>query len=106
MEANVTDRFTAAGGSLNEISFARETYRFNFSSTPADLVSEVRDYYGPTMNAFDAAEANGRTAALEQELVALFTAQNAAQAQGPPRSHDVPARHGRCLRSTLLSPSN
>src|SRR5947209_15870311 len=76
VEANVTERFTAAGASLEKISFARDTYRFNFSSTPADLVGEFRDYYGPTMNAFAAAEANGRTAALEEELVALFNAQN------------------------------
>ncbi len=49
----------------------RDTYR-----SPAELVSEFRSYYGPTMNAFEAAEANGRTAELEQELIALFTAQN------------------------------
>lgn len=54
----------------------RDTYRFDFSASPAELVSEFRSYYGPTMNAFEAAEANGRTAELEQELVALFTAQN------------------------------
>lgn len=76
VEDNVTERFTAAGASLERISFLRDTYRFNFSSTPADLVGEFRAYYGPTMNAFDAAQADGRTAALEEELVALFNAQN------------------------------
>ena len=54
----------------------RDTYRFNFPGPPADLVAEFRDYYGPTMNAFEAAETNGRTADLEEELVALFDAQN------------------------------
>jgi SAM-dependent methyltransferase len=76
IEANVIERFAAAGAPLEQISFRRDTYRFNFPSPPADLVAEFRDYYGPTMNAFDAAEANGQTAALEEELVALFNAQN------------------------------
>jgi len=39
-------------------------------------VAAFGDYYGPTMNAFDTAEANGKAADLEQELVALFSTQN------------------------------
>jgi SAM-dependent methyltransferase len=76
IEGDVTERFTAAGASAENISFARDTYRFDFAAPPADLVAEFRAYYGPTMNAFDAAEANGRTADLAAELVALFNAQN------------------------------
>jgi SAM-dependent methyltransferase len=76
VETDVVERFTAAGASPEGISFVRDTYRFDFPSPPADLVAEFRAYYGPTMNAFDAAEANGRTAELEEELVALFNAQN------------------------------
>src|SRR2546421_6462523 len=76
VETNVTERFTAAGASPEKISLLRDTYRFHFPSPPTDVVAEFRDYYGPTMNAFDAAEASGRTAGLEQELVALFTAHN------------------------------
>src|SRR5436309_13727860 len=56
IETNVTERFTAAGASPEKISFVRDTYRFNFPGPPTDLVAEFRDYYGPTMNAFDAAE--------------------------------------------------
>jgi SAM-dependent methyltransferase len=76
VESDVTERFTAAGVPAESISFARDTYRFTLSSPPADLVAEFRSYYGPTMNAFDAAETNGRTNELQEELVALFTAQN------------------------------
>jgi SAM-dependent methyltransferase len=76
IESDVIERFTAAGAGPENISFVRDTYRFNFPSGPADLVAEFRAYYGPTMNAFDAAEVNGRTAELEEELVALFNAQN------------------------------
>ena len=76
VESDVIERFTAAGTSPEDISFARDTYRFNYPSAPADLVAEFRAYYGPTMNAFDAAETDGRTAELQEELVALFNAQN------------------------------
>jgi hypothetical protein len=48
----------------------------NYPIPPADVVAEFRNYYGPTMNAFAAAEENERTADLERELVALFEAQN------------------------------
>src|SRR5947209_2867 len=64
VETDVTERFTAAGVEPESISFARDTYRFNFPSTSAHFVAEFRDYYGPTMNAFEAAEANGRSSEL------------------------------------------
>jgi ubiquinone/menaquinone biosynthesis C-methylase UbiE len=76
LESNVIERFTGAGASKEKISFARDTYSFNFSGTPSQLVGEFRNYYGPTMNAFDAAEKNGRAADLLRELEALFEAQN------------------------------
>jgi hypothetical protein len=76
VEADVTERFTAAGVPAENISFLRDTYRFDFPGPPADFVAEFRAFYGPTMNAFEAAESNGRTAELEEELVALFDAQN------------------------------
>jgi SAM-dependent methyltransferase len=76
VESDVVERFTAAGAAPANIAFARETYRFTFPRPPADLVAAFRSYYGPTMNAFDAAETNGRTDELQAELVALFNAQN------------------------------
>ena len=76
VESEVTERFTAAGAQPENIAFDRDTYRFNYPGPPAELVSEFRNYSGPTMNAFEAAEANGRTAELREELVELFNAQN------------------------------
>ena len=38
-----------------------------------------RDYYGPTMNAFEAEEKNGRKAELQQEMEALFISQNTSK---------------------------
>ncbi len=76
VESHVAERFTAAGVGEEHISFDRSTYRFMFPHPPADLVAVFRTYYGPTMNAFDAAAANGRALELEEELVALFDKQN------------------------------
>jgi len=76
VESEVTERFTAAGVDSQNISFMRDTYRFDFPAPPADLVAEFREYYGPTMNAYAAAAENGRTADLEEELVSLFNAEN------------------------------
>jgi len=88
VESEVTERFTAAGVDSQNISFMRDTYRFNFPGPAADLVAEFREYYGPTMNAFAAAAENGRTADLEEELVSLFNAQNDSSNAG---STSIPA---------------
>ena len=49
------------------------------SGAPSGLVDAFRLYYGPTMNAFEAAEKNGRAQELRKELEALFQSQNKAQ---------------------------
>jgi SAM-dependent methyltransferase len=82
IEANVIERFGAAGVPAERVAFARDTYTFKSSAGPAALVADFRDYYGPTMNAFAAAEQNGKTAELQQELEALFTRQNQSEVPG------------------------
>ena len=76
LESNVIERFTGAGVPKEKISFERDTYTFNFPGKPSEFVGEFKNYYGPTMNAFDAAAKNGRAADLQQELEALFDMQN------------------------------
>jgi ubiquinone/menaquinone biosynthesis C-methylase UbiE len=76
VEDQVIERFTQAGVPEEQISFERDTYTFNYSGTPSGLVAEFRSYYGPTMNAFEAAAANGREAGLQAELETLFDEQN------------------------------
>ena len=78
LEENVIERFGAAGVPEERISFERDTYMFNFPGTPTQLLAEFKTYYGPTMNAFEAAAAKGREADLQAELEALFNAQNAS----------------------------
>jgi SAM-dependent methyltransferase len=77
VEENVIERFGAAGVPEEQISFERDTYVFNFRGTPSALLAEFRTYYGPTMNAYEAAAANGREAELHAELDSLFNEQNA-----------------------------
>src|ERR1043166_5878275 len=76
VESDVQERFGAAGIAPEKISCTKDTFVFNFPGSPAEYVDAFRDYYGPTMNAFDAAEANGKSAELEEELVTLFKEQN------------------------------
>jgi len=76
VESNVLERFGGAGVARERIAFARDTYMFEFPGRPAGFVDVFRRYYGPTMNAFEAAEKNGRAADLLRELEALFESQN------------------------------
>ncbi|HVJ15028.1 MAG TPA: class I SAM-dependent methyltransferase [Polyangiaceae bacterium] len=76
VESQVTERFGAAGVPSEKVSFFRDTFTFEHAGAPSELVTAFRKYYGPTMNAFDAAEKAGRADALEQELNDLFERQN------------------------------
>jgi ubiquinone/menaquinone biosynthesis C-methylase UbiE len=82
VESNVIERFGAAGVPAEQISFVRDTYTFRSSRTPSELVAEFRHYYGPTMNAFAAAEQSGKAADLQQELEALFERENRSEVKG------------------------
>lgn len=76
VENNVIERFAAAGVPEEKVSFARDTYHFNFPGPPSELLAAFRTYYGPTMNAFEAAEASGRRDDLQNELEVLFNEQS------------------------------
>jgi len=78
IEGNVIERFGGAGIAADRISFVRDTFVFRYAGTPVEYVQEFRRYYGPTMNAFDAAEKNGGASSLQKELEELFTRQNTA----------------------------
>jgi SAM-dependent methyltransferase len=76
IESDIVDRFVAAGVPKENISCARDTFTFDYPAGPAALVDAFRDYYGPTMNAYEAAEKNGKTADLHRELNELFAEKN------------------------------
>src|SRR6186713_42289 len=76
VESHVTERFTSAGIAKENISFSKETFTFNAPYPPTEFVKAFKAYYGPTMNAFEAAEKNGKADSLQRELEDLFTSQN------------------------------
>jgi len=95
IEGNVIERFGGAGVPKERISCVKDSYVFNYPHPPKELVDAFRKYYGPTMNAFDAAEKNGRAADLQRELEVLFSSQN----KGPGK--DVTSIPATFLRVTV-----
>ncbi|ONG55823.1 methyltransferase type 11 [Pseudoroseomonas deserti] len=81
IESLVTERFVAAGLPPGAIAFERDSYTFRDPAPPAGFLQKFRQFYGPTMNAFEAAEKAGRADDLQQELQALFESHNTS-AQG------------------------
>jgi ubiquinone/menaquinone biosynthesis C-methylase UbiE len=76
VEENVIERVGGAGVASEQIAFERDTYTFRSTHSPAEFLASFRSYYGPTMNAFEAAEKDGRASDLQNELEALFNEQN------------------------------
>ena len=88
VESNVTERFVKAGVPAENISFLKDTYTFNAPYSPSELVENFKNYYGPTMNAFEAAKKNGKDVELQSELEQLFVAQNRS---ADPNKTSIPA---------------
>lgn len=82
VESHVVERFGKAGIAPENISFAKETYTFTAPFSTTEFVQRFRHYYGPTMNAFDAAEKNGKAAELQRELEELFARENRSNDPG------------------------
>jgi SAM-dependent methyltransferase len=88
-EENVVERFGKAGIPGDQIACSKEIYTFVYPARPSELLATFRDYYGPTMNAYEAAATAGRADALHAELQALFSEQNTS----PNGSTSIPATY-------------
>ena len=97
-ESEVVARFQNAGIPKENISFERDTYTFNADGTPSEFVARFKNFYGPTMNAFDAAAANGKASELQRQLEYLFERQNISKS---PDKTTIPATF---LRVTVSVP--
>jgi ubiquinone/menaquinone biosynthesis C-methylase UbiE len=95
VESHVTERFGSAGIPKENIAFAKETFTFRAPYSPSEFVGKFKQYYGPTMNAFEAAEKNGKASELQRELEALFNRQNNSP---HPQATSIPAT---CLLVTV-----
>jgi ubiquinone/menaquinone biosynthesis C-methylase UbiE len=81
VEKDVIERFENAGISKENISFSKETFTFSAPYSASEFVENFRNYYGPTMNAFEAAEKNGKALDLQRELEILFNKENKSTAK-------------------------
>jgi len=79
---HVIERFGQAGVPAEKISMVKDIFHFTSPKSPAELIEDFRRFYGPTMNAFDAAEKNGKVDDLHKELVELAKAQNTNNTSG------------------------
>ena len=88
LETCIVERFVKAGISKDKISMVKDTFHFiSPDMSPAQLIDAFRRFYGPTMNAFDAAAKNGRVEELHQQLLELAISQN----QSPKGGISIPA---------------
>jgi ubiquinone/menaquinone biosynthesis C-methylase UbiE len=77
VDTHVVERFGQAGVPAEKISMTRDTFHFQSSDkSPEQFIDLFRRFYGPTMNAFDAAEKNGKANELHGQLVELAKQQN------------------------------
>ena len=95
-EEQAKARFAVYGVRPDRIRFERSAWFFRHPGRPRELLSIFRDFYGPTMNAFEAAAKAGTAADLERELAQLFETQNRA-----PDSTEIPATY---LKVTVCKP--
>jgi ubiquinone/menaquinone biosynthesis C-methylase UbiE len=76
VEEHIVERFGKAGVAATRISMERDTFSFFSDQSPEKLIESFRAFYGPTMNAYEAAERSGRVDELHRQLVDLAIAQN------------------------------
>ncbi len=97
VDDTVRERFGQAGVPSENIACELATYVFRYPAPPLELLKMFKSYYGPTMNAFEAASKDGRAGRLEDELTRLFEAHNRA---GPEQT-EIPATF---LKVTVTKP--
>ena len=83
VDTRIRERFGKAGVPEDRVSMVKDTFYFTAPSlSPADVVGVFRQYYGPTMNAYDAAGKNGKTDELHAQVLQLANAQNQSKDGG------------------------
>jgi len=81
VESHIIERFGRAGVPRENISIVTDTYYFAHSEkSPTEFIELFEKYYGPTMNAVDAARNDGKEEELHKQLVELAKAQNKSKA--------------------------
>ncbi len=83
VDSHIVERFGKAGVPAHRIGMVKDTFTFVApDKTPVQFIDLFRRYYGPTMNAFEAARAKGAEEELNDQLVELATTQNRSKGRG------------------------
>ncbi len=83
VEDEVLERFGSAGVAPDRITLEQGTFEFvSDTRGPDDWVSIMRDYYGPTMNAYEVARTSGKEAELHRQLTELAHSHNCTSGSG------------------------
>lgn len=77
VDSHIIERFGQAGVPQEKISMAKDTFYFTSPDrSPDSVVDLFRRYYGPTMNAYEAAENAGKVDELHRQILELANAHN------------------------------
>ena len=83
VESHIVDRFSQAGAPKEKISMVKDTFYFaHEEKSPEEFIDLFENYYGPTMNAVEAARKNGKEKELHEQLVDLANSQNKSKGAG------------------------
>jgi ubiquinone/menaquinone biosynthesis C-methylase UbiE len=83
VETHIIERFSQAGVPSEKISTIKDTYYFaSPDQSPTQFIELFETFYGPTMNAVDAAQKNGKAQELHNQLVELAKGQNKSNEVG------------------------
>ena len=81
VESHVIECFGRAGVPKENISMVKDTYYFAHSEkNPTEFIDLFERFYGPTMNAVDAARSDGKEEELHNQLVELANVHNKSHA--------------------------
>jgi ubiquinone/menaquinone biosynthesis C-methylase UbiE len=83
VDTHIHERFGQAGVPKEKISLTKDTFHFNSpDKSPTQVIELFRRFYGPTMNAYEAAEKNGKVEELNSQLVDLAKSHNTSTTGG------------------------
>lgn len=83
VDTHIVERFGQAGVPKEKISMIKDTFHLiSPDQSPTQVIESFRRFYGPTMNAYEAAEKNGKVEELHNQLVEMAKAQNKSRNGG------------------------
>ncbi len=83
VEDHILERFGQAGVPKEKVSMVKDTFYFaSPDKSPTQFIELFENFYGPTMNAVEAAKKNGRAEELHAQLVELANSQNKSKDAG------------------------